>query len=459
MAVVEPAEQTEPAAQPTDEVPRFSEPGQEEAYLAASELLLHPPRVQDKTRVMLSTLGIFMLTSVVMGGSLTSLALVIGVLVLHELGHAAAMLVFGYTDVRIFFIPMFGAAASGRRRGVARWKHGVVLLMGPLPGLILGTVLLLMGSEGSLRTVALWLAAINAFNLLPIAPFDGGQLLSLVVFSRHRHLEIVFLAVASLALFALAVWMKSWVFGVVGGFMVLSLPLRKRVLAAGAALREEGLPEDPHALTDAQRRVLFQAMWRSMPPQWLGKPHPQASTMAGILDNATQRPTSLVATIALFVGWLAGLALTAVACIALVVTRPASWKAYQDKAGRFTIEFPSKPVEQALPGTTKGTQQISAHLGLNHAYSVSWSAGIDAAKWGAAVRTSILAMGKLIREVPMPDGDPAIVVNLKGHVEWVLLRTSGTTGYIVDVAAEQDEPESERVIRSFHLRPLDPWTP
>ena len=434
------------------------EPGQEEAYLAASELMLHPPRVQDKTRTMLSTLAIFMMMSLVMGGSLTSLALVVGVLVLHELGHAAAMLVFGYTDVRIFFIPMFGAAASGRRRGVARWKHGVVLLMGPLPGLILGTVLLIMGSDGTLRTVAIWLASINAFNLLPIAPFDGGQLLSLVVFSRHRHLEMVFLAVASLALFALAVWMKTWVFGVVGGFMVLSLPLRKRVLAAGAALRDQGLPEDPAALTDAQRRVLFEAMWRSMPPQWRGKPQPQASTMAGILDNATQRPTSLAATVALFAGWLAGLGLTVVACIAFVVARPASWQTYQDKAGRFTIELPAKPVEQALPGTTKGTQQISAHLGLDHAYSVSWSANIDAAKWGPAVRDGILGMGTLVRDVPMPDGDPAMVVTLKGHIEWVLVRTSGTTGYVVDVASKSDEPESERVIRSFHLRPRDPWT-
>src|SRR5258705_4783155 len=69
------------------------------------------------------------------------LALLIGVLLFHELGHYAGMRLFKYQDVRMFFIPLFGAAVAGRSRSVHGYKEAIVLLLGPLPGIILGGAL------------------------------------------------------------------------------------------------------------------------------------------------------------------------------------------------------------------------------------------------------------------------------------------------------------------------------
>ena len=279
-----------PAPEPAPPDPRFPDEQQERDFQAASELFINPPRVQEKSKLLLTSLAMFVAVSVLQGGSsITELATLVGVLMVHELGHALGMLVFGYSDVRIFFIPLFGAAASGRKRNVARWKEGVVLLMGPLPGLIAGTILLLMGADGLLRTVALQLVAINAFNLLPLAPLDGGQLFQLLLFSRHRHSEIAFQTIAALALAAGGAYLKLWVLAIIGVFILIRIPLRKNVLAAGAKLRAEALPQDPLALDDPQRRSLFGAMWSVMPPLWRGKPAIQAAQPTNN-PNETPRP-------------------------------------------------------------------------------------------------------------------------------------------------------------------------
>src|SRR5262249_26862794 len=69
--------------------------------------------------------------------------ILIGVLLFHEAGHFLGMRTFGYRDVRMFFIPGFGAAVAGKKEGVPAWQEAIVLLLGPLPGLVLGSALYL----------------------------------------------------------------------------------------------------------------------------------------------------------------------------------------------------------------------------------------------------------------------------------------------------------------------------
>ncbi|MCE9575643.1 MAG: site-2 protease family protein [Deltaproteobacteria bacterium] len=428
---------------------QFADDLQERDYLAASELFQHPPRVQEKSRLLLTTLAVFVLASVARGGSsITELALLVGVLFIHELGHALGMIVFGYADVRIFFIPLFGAAAAGRKRGVARWKEGVVLLMGPLPGLVVGTVLLVGGASDLMRTVALQLVAINGFNLLPLTPLDGGQLFQLLLFSRHRHLEVAFQTIASLALLGGGLYFRLWVLAMVGGFMVAVLPIRKRVLAAGAALRAQELPADPIALDDAQRRTVFAAVWALMPVQWRGKPRPQAATMEQLLDTATRRPTGLAASLALFVGWAAGLAVAVVAAIAFVAGEPANWQRYEDQQHQCSIELPAAPAETAM--TTPGSGMLRAHLGRRGEYVVIWTPVGPGVDWRSGMRAALGAQGATpVRKVPMPDGDPAEILDLKGQPTWTLLRGEGAMAFAV--LATGDDVTCERVIRSFRI--------
>ena len=57
---------------------------------------------------------------------LEGLITLIGVLLIHELGHLFGMRLFGYKNVQMFFIPFFGAAVSGEKRDVAAYKEAIV---------------------------------------------------------------------------------------------------------------------------------------------------------------------------------------------------------------------------------------------------------------------------------------------------------------------------------------------
>ena len=70
---------------------------------------------------------------------------IIPVLLFHEGGHWAAMRLFRYRNLRMFFIPLFGAAVTGQNWNVAGWKKALVSLAGPLPGIALGVVLGIAG--------------------------------------------------------------------------------------------------------------------------------------------------------------------------------------------------------------------------------------------------------------------------------------------------------------------------
>jgi Zn-dependent protease len=242
-----------------------------------------------------------------------ALAVLVGVLLFHELGHYAGMRLFGYGDVRMFFIPFFGAAVSGRPRGAAAWKEGVVLLLGPLPGIVLAFVLARRGlpdpsqAASLLRELAVMLVSVNAFNLLPLAGLDGARLLQHVLFSRRRWLEIGFQICAALAMGGVALAIKSVVLGLLAYFMLMVLPFRWRVLGEAHRLRAEGLalPLDARDLDDQVGPRVFAAA------HGLLKSNHRSRTVAGameqLVDAVNARPPSVGASFLLIGTWLAGL--------------------------------------------------------------------------------------------------------------------------------------------------------
>jgi Zn-dependent protease len=117
-------------------------------------------------------------------------AILVGVLLFHELGHYVAMKLFGYRNLRMFFIPGFGAAVSGRHYNAPAWKRIIVSLMGPLPGIIGGTILLILSGlyhNDLLYRIGQFALVINAFNLIPILPLDGGRVAHAALFRAIRN--------------------------------------------------------------------------------------------------------------------------------------------------------------------------------------------------------------------------------------------------------------------------------
>jgi len=138
------------------------------------------------------------------------LLILTGIVIFHELGHFLAMKAFHYKELGIFFIPLLGAYASGTKREVSQKQSAIILLAGPLPGIIAGILLLTlaksritgMGYEEYLmvaKTAAL-LIFLNVLNLLPIYPLDGGQLLNRLFLDESKIIGNIFVVISALAL-------------------------------------------------------------------------------------------------------------------------------------------------------------------------------------------------------------------------------------------------------------------
>lgn len=180
------------------------------------------------------------------GGSVESLVILACVLLFHEAGHALGMLAFGYRDVQVFFLPFFGAAVSGQKPDAPAWQRVVVSLLGPLPGIVLGMVLVLLsGGHGWMGEAGKMAVYINVFNLLPFEPLDGGRVLADTVFSRSRWAEAAFAVAGALALVGIGVATESWLLAVFGGFAIFAVPRRFRMATAAKRIGQLGLPMSP----------------------------------------------------------------------------------------------------------------------------------------------------------------------------------------------------------------------
>ena len=200
-------------------------------------ILAHLEKIRNPRGSWLQTLAILVISLLLFLGlgmrnnPIAFTVMLIGVLFFHELGHYLGMRIFGYRNVRMFFIPLFGAAVSGQKTEAKSYQEAIVTLLGPLPGLCLGVVLIgatIVPGIGQtyrqyLVQLATLLVLLNGFNLLPIFPFDGGRLLNQILFSRNRFLESFFLILAIIGLVVLCVLMNAKIFLILGFMLLVSI--------------------------------------------------------------------------------------------------------------------------------------------------------------------------------------------------------------------------------------------
>ncbi|MFT4092997.1 MAG: hypothetical protein QM640_05105 [Niabella sp.] len=140
------------------------------------------------------------------------LLLIFGVVLLHEAGHLLAMKYYQYADVGIFFLPFIGAFVQGSKKEISQKQSAVILLAGPLPGILLGIILSFIDRHGNiyLGAMPLQLAAQmliwgNLLNLLPVYPLDGGQLLNRVYFNEEGILSNIYFIISAIIIIWLSV--------------------------------------------------------------------------------------------------------------------------------------------------------------------------------------------------------------------------------------------------------------
>jgi Zn-dependent protease len=239
------------------------------------------------------------------------------VVAFHELGHAVAMKLSGYRDVRVFFVPGFGALTAGRADGVARWKEAIVLLAGPVPGLVIGVVLLSARPlSPDVEHLAVSLLLVNGFNLLPLGPLDGGRLVQIVL-GRARGLEHGFLLIANALLVYVAYVLSVPLLGILGVLGFVSAGAHVRLGRAADALRARRGPLPSAAeLDDATLEELLEDARRTLPTAFPAPPPgrsfaPVAVDVVRRLHEAARaEPLGAFATATIACAWLFAVAAT-----------------------------------------------------------------------------------------------------------------------------------------------------
>jgi len=126
----------------------------------------------------------------------------------HESGHVWAMKKMGIKTKGFYFLPFIGGAAIAEEQYKSYGQNVFISIMGPIWGALLAyiTAIAYWYTHNPLwAAAAAWMATFNLFNLLPIHPLDGGQLIKAISFSIHQKLGLVFLLVSTV-LATLILW-------------------------------------------------------------------------------------------------------------------------------------------------------------------------------------------------------------------------------------------------------------
>lgn len=119
-------------------------------------------------------------------------AILLLVIMVHEFGHYFAMKKCGYKNVDLAAVPLLGGVTTGIPQNYNQYQQAWIAMWGPLPGIIIGAVLLAIGyflptsyTTYSLPLeLAMFFLLVNYLNLLPILPLDGGHFIMSLIPNR-----------------------------------------------------------------------------------------------------------------------------------------------------------------------------------------------------------------------------------------------------------------------------------
>lgn len=262
------------------------------------------------------------------------LLIITAIVMIHELGHFIAMKAYRYNELGIFFIPLLGAYVSGTKREVSQLQSAVILLAGPLPGILIG-ILLYQADSGqglffldiSVSKIATLFILLNLINLLPVYPLDGGQLLNRVFLDEESIWSKIFILLST-GLFALFAWNLYRNSGNAFYFVLLFFPLmillrsfgdrqlnsiEKKLEEAGinADLEYEDLPDEDYWKI---RNILIEnhAAFRDIPPAppflYSEKEDKIMQMIQSLLHRHLIQDVSIAGKILIFLIWAAGIA-------------------------------------------------------------------------------------------------------------------------------------------------------
>ncbi|MET0462455.1 MAG: site-2 protease family protein [Chitinophagaceae bacterium] len=256
------------------------------------------------------------------------LLVITAIVLMHELGHFFAMKYYRYRDLGIFFIPLLGAYVSGTKREVSQKQSAVILLAGPLPGMILGIGFLLLEKytqqsyfpfNVALSQIAAFLILLNLINLLPIYPLDGGQLLNRVFLDEDGVSSKIFVFI-SIGLMCLAAWKIHYILLIFPVMMLLRLRGDSQMNTLDKRIEEADINADVsyEDLSDKDywemRNILieehadFKHLKPGPPYQYSEKEEKIMTTIQSLLHRHLIQDVSIPGKIFIFLIWIAAIA-------------------------------------------------------------------------------------------------------------------------------------------------------
>lgn len=213
------------------------------------EVIAELQKLQEKKPSWIFVILLFLVSAALFVGagvaqwSWKPILMMVPILFIHELGHYLTMMMFGYKNLKMFFIPFFGAAVSGQHYNVPGWKKVIVSLAGPVPGIAAGVVLGIYGLYAKQELcieAALLSLILNGFNLIPVLPLDGGWVMHAILFCRHPLLDAGFRVMAAIGMLGLSFLAGGGVMIGVAVAMLISLPISYRCAKIIDKLRRQG---------------------------------------------------------------------------------------------------------------------------------------------------------------------------------------------------------------------------
>lgn len=303
------------------------------SYGGNSDQLIFPPKPSIEKNVSnvwlksIISLGLYIVLGYYVFKSFDILILITVVVIIHEMGHFLAMKVFHYKDLGIFFIPLLGAYVSGTKREVSQLQSAIILLAGPLPGIILGILFYILAEQNpfleiagiSFYTIANLFVFLNLLNLFPVYPLDGGQLLNRVFLDEERWVSKLFVFLSAAFMLWVAWKSKFWVLAIFPAIMLLRLRTDKQLDKIEKKMEEEGIDLncDYEDLKDEDywkaRNILvtnhstFSAIPPAPPYEYSRNEEKVMTTLQGLLHRHLIQDLSPAGKIIVLVIWIAAI--------------------------------------------------------------------------------------------------------------------------------------------------------
>ena len=307
----------------------------EEQPVSPEAVFAYPPKYQkteQPANVWLrsfTSLALYLILGYYIFPSYRMLLLITAIVIIHELGHFLAMKYYRYSDLGIFFIPLLGAYVSGTKREVSQIQSAVILLAGPLPGIILGIVFHFIDKNSSagyypfdisLSQIALLFIILNLINLLPIYPLDGGQLLNRVFLDEESIVSKLFIFLSA-ALMCWAAWkLNFYILLIFPVMMLLRLRTDKKMDNAEKRIEQEGINADtsyeemPDEAYWKMRNILidehpsFKDVPKAPPYEYSSREEKVMTTIQSLLHRHIIQDLSIAGKIFIFLIWISALA-------------------------------------------------------------------------------------------------------------------------------------------------------